>query len=149
MEVGIDINEPLLSIGVVAKMFNVSVQTLRLYESKGLIIPFKKDSNHRLYSQNDLNRLKCIRKLITELKFSIESIRIFYSMIPCWSIVGCSIKDRENCKAFEQYMYPCWSFEHKNNVCSGKDCSICPVYTEHSNCLQIKKTIKEKTINNL
>ncbi len=149
MDEKIDINEPVFSIGVVAKMFDVSVQTLRLYESKGLIIPYKKDSNHRLYSKNDVNRLKCIRKLITELKFSIESIRVFYSMLPCWSIINCSELDRENCKSFDQYMLPCWSFEHKNNVCSGKDCSRCDVYTKHSNCLQIKNTIKEKTIHYL
>ena len=141
----VDKYKPVFPIGVVAEMFEVSVQTLRMYETKGLIIPHKKDSKHRLYSVNDINRLNCIRKLITELKFSIESIKTMYSMIPCWAITKCPEEDRNNCSAFNDYLNPCWTIEKSNNVCADKDCTTCEVYTEHTNCMQIKETIKSKT----
>ncbi len=147
MSENIDKSKPMLPIGVVAEMFDISVQTLRLYENKGLIIPFKKDSKHRLYSLNDIDRLKCIRKLITEAKFSIESIRTMYSMIPCWAITNCSEEVRNNCDAFSNFNIPCWTITKQDSICSNQDCTSCKVYSGHTNCNQIKESIKEKTTN--
>ena len=61
-------HEPLFPISTAAKLLNVSVQTLRLYEKEGLVISFKKSSKHRLYSKADIERIECIRKAITEKK---------------------------------------------------------------------------------
>ncbi|MDE3059313.1 MAG: MerR family transcriptional regulator, partial [Bacteroidota bacterium] len=46
-----------------AQLVGISVHTLRMYEIEGLIIPFKKDSGQRLYSDLDVERLKCLRKV--------------------------------------------------------------------------------------
>jgi MerR family transcriptional regulator/heat shock protein HspR len=138
-------DEPVYTIGVVARMLSVSVQVLRLYESEGLIIPYKKDSHHRLYSQNDVNRLKCIRESITNKKYSITSIKTLYSMIPCWSIKKCSDQDRKNCDAYSGMTEPCWSYKHKSNICETQECRVCEVYKSHNSCEEIKNSIRKHT----
>jgi MerR family transcriptional regulator/heat shock protein HspR len=137
-----DLDAPVYSIGVVAELLHVSVHTLRLYENEGLIIPYRKDSKHRLYSQNDLNRLRCIRESITNKKFSIASIKTLYSMIPCWDIRNCSEFERQNCSSYKSTMEPCWTSKHENNICENDDCRTCTVYTKHTNCDTIKDSIR-------
>ena len=66
--------EPVLSIGIVAKKLGVAVQTVRLYEQEGLVLPFKAESGHRLFSAHDLERLQCVLKMITELGINLQGI---------------------------------------------------------------------------
>lgn len=141
----IDNDAPVYSIGVIAELLNISVQTLRLYETEGLIIPYKKDSKHRLYSQNDLIRLQCIRDSITKKKFSISSIKTLYSMIPCWAIKKCSLEDQQICPAFLGAMEPCWIIKSSGTECASTDCRICDVYKKHNRCEYIKDSIKQLT----
>ncbi|MBI5324894.1 MAG: MerR family transcriptional regulator [Ignavibacteriae bacterium] len=140
------INEdtPLYSISSAARMLGVSVHTLRMYEHEGLIIPFKKESAHRLFSDTDIDRLKCIRHAITEQKFSIPSIKTIYSLIPCWNIVKCSEEDRAKCESYNGHNNPCWSYHHKDNCCSGRECRSCEVYKHYATCDKIKDAIKFK-----
>ena len=143
----VDYDKPLYTIGVVADLLNVSVQTLRLYEREDLIIPFKKESNHRLYSQRDMDRLQCIRKAITEKKFSIQAIKTMFSLIPCWQLKSCSHDDRKNCPAFTSHSGPCWSVRHSGNICELQNCRDCHVYRDYSNCEEIKNGIINSTSN--
>ena len=48
-------------ISVVAEMYNIHPQTLRLYEREGLLLPSRSDGNTRLYTDEDLQRLSCCR----------------------------------------------------------------------------------------
>src|SRR3989339_600291 len=89
-------DEPIFPIRAAAQLLKISVHTLRMYEREGLIIPFKKESSHRLYSQTDLKRIECIRRAINEMKISINGIKTMYSLIPCWEIMGCSGENRIN-----------------------------------------------------
>src|SRR3989304_5728011 len=89
--------EPLFPISITAKLLGISVHILRMYERENLIIPFKKKTNHRLYSKADIERISCIRRAINEYKISIAGIKTIYSLIPCWQIVKCSDEDRKNC----------------------------------------------------
>lgn len=50
-------------ISVAAELADVHPQTLRLYERKGLICPIRTASNIRLYSEEDIEKLKLIQKL--------------------------------------------------------------------------------------
>jgi len=137
-----DINEPIYSIGTAATLLHISVHTLRMYEREGLIIPYKKKSNQRLFSKADLERIECIRRGINEMKMSINGIKTMYSLIPCWKIVGCSEVDREHCNAYKEHSKPCWSYLHSNNICKDRNCRDCGVYSEHSQCDEIKELIK-------
>lgn len=138
----LEIDEPIFPISSAAKLLNISVHTLRMYEREGLIIPFKKESNQRLYSKSDLDRIECIRKAINEAKISINGIKTLYSLIPCWGIIKCSKKDRKNCKAYNQHSKPCWSYEHSKTICERRNCRNCEVYQKYTQCGEIKELIK-------
>ena len=135
---------PLFPISVAARILNISVHTLRMYEREGLIVPFKKESNHRLYSKADIERLNCIRKTINESKISINGIKTIYSLIPCWEIIHCSQKDRENCESYNSHSKPCWTFNHQDNICADLDCRDCNVYKNYAECGALKDKIKTK-----
>jgi MerR family transcriptional regulator/heat shock protein HspR len=135
-------DEPKYTISNAAKLAGISIHTLRMYEREGLIIPFKKTSNQRLYSDRDLERIHCIRYSINEDKINIEGIRRILSLIPCWSIVKCNDEDRKLCKFYNGHTKPCWMVNHKNNYCTGRDCRTCEVYESYGTCDSIKNKLK-------
>jgi len=136
-------DEPLYSIGTAARILDVSVHTLRMYEREGLIIPFKKESHQRLFSDADIDRLRCIRQAITEERIGIEGIKHMQSLIPCWKLRPCSDDDRRVCPAYNGFQGPCWDVLHADTVCAGRDCRNCHVYKEFFTCTSIKEKLKE------
>ncbi|MFZ1279446.1 MAG: MerR family transcriptional regulator, partial [Ignavibacteriaceae bacterium] len=120
--------EPIYPIRIAAKLLNISVHTLRMYEKEDLILPYKKSSSHRLYSLNDIDRINCIRSAINESKISINGIKTIYSMMPCWEVMNCSKEDRSKCSAFLRHSGPCWAVKGDDTVCANKDCRNCSVY---------------------
>jgi MerR family transcriptional regulator/heat shock protein HspR len=138
-------DNPLYSIGTVARLLGVSVQTLRLYEAEGLILPRKSEGGQRRYSQADLERLECIRAAITEDKISIQGIRRIQSLIPCWQMVQCPEKQRLACPAFHEHQAGCWTYRHERNACAGRDCRRCEAYRVGTSCADIKKMIFQGT----
>ena len=135
--------EPIFTISTTAKLLGISVHTLRMYEREGLIIPFKKNSNQRLYSNKDIERIKCIRKAINESKISINGIKAIYSLIPCSKLINCSDAERNNCKAFIENKQACWSYKDHNSYCKDVDCIDCDVYKNYSACSNIKELLNK------
>ena len=56
-------DEPVYTIGVVARLLGCSTQTLRMWEREDLIRPHRTDTNNRLYSDSDFRRLGEIYQL--------------------------------------------------------------------------------------
>jgi MerR family transcriptional regulator, heat shock protein HspR len=135
---------PLYPISSAAKILGISVHTLRMYEKEGLILPFKKESSHRLYSESDIQRLLCIRNAINISKISIAGIKAIYSLIPCWEITNCSKEDRKDCEAFNSHSKPCWTFKHFENICYNKECRNCQVYKNYTECGAVKELLTSK-----
>jgi len=129
------------AIGDVAGRLGVSVETIRLYERQGLIIVAKSEKGQRVYSEQDIERLKCVRNAITELKISIEGIRRMQSTVPCWSHIQCPDDQRQNCPAFLRASGGCWTYKHDGNKCAGLDCRSCKVYVLSGTCENIKTLI--------
>jgi len=136
-------DKPIYPIRTAAELLGISVHTLRMYEREGLIIPHKTSGNQRSYSQDDIERIECIRRAINESKISINGIKTIYSLIPCWEVVKCSDEDRRNCKAYLGHTEPCWTYTHPNTTCEKRDCRECEVYTNHSSCDQVKELIRK------
>jgi MerR family transcriptional regulator/heat shock protein HspR len=134
---------PLYSIGTAARLLGISVHTMRMYERSGLIVPYKNRTHQRLYSDNDIERLRCVRSAINVQKISIEGIRRVLSLIPCWAIVHCTAADRESCPAYNGHPEPCWALRKKGSFCSERDCRTCEVYTDFGDCGSIKERIKD------
>jgi len=67
-------------ISVVAEMYDIHPQTLRLYEREGLLKPSRSDGNTRLYTEEDLKRLEFILNLARDLGVNIAGIAIILQM---------------------------------------------------------------------
>ncbi|RLJ70995.1 MerR family transcriptional regulator/heat shock protein HspR [Hydrogenivirga caldilitoris] len=70
----------LYTIGVVARMYDIHPQTLRLYEREGLLKPSRTEGNTRLYSEEDLERLEFILFLTRELGVNLAGVDIILNM---------------------------------------------------------------------
>ena len=68
------------TISIVSRMCGVHPQTLRLYEREGLLIPHRSEGNRRLYSREDLRRLKIILSLTRELGVNLAGVEIILGM---------------------------------------------------------------------
>jgi DNA-binding transcriptional MerR regulator len=66
-------DEPIYSIGDLARKFEVSLRALRFYESRGLLSPHRQGP-HRRYGRRDADRLTVILKA-KKLGFTLAEIR--------------------------------------------------------------------------
>jgi MerR family transcriptional regulator/heat shock protein HspR len=65
-------------ISVAAELAGMHPQTLRIYETRGLITPKRSPKNTRLYSQDDVERLRRIQELTNELGMNLAGVeRVF------------------------------------------------------------------------
>jgi MerR family transcriptional regulator/heat shock protein HspR len=70
---------PLFMISVVCEMFNIHPQTLRLYEREGLLRP-RRVGGSRMYSQEDLERIRMILSLTKDLGVNKAGVDIILRM---------------------------------------------------------------------
>jgi MerR family transcriptional regulator/heat shock protein HspR len=61
-------------ISVAAELVSMHPQTLRMYEAKGLVLPARTPGGTRLYSDRDLDRLRVIQRLTTELGLNLAGV---------------------------------------------------------------------------
>jgi len=138
--------ENAFSIGEVADALKISVETIRLYERRGLLLTVKTDNNQRAFSESDVERIKCIRSAINDHKISIEGIRKIQSLIPCWEYVGCPPEQRKKCPAYLRSDAGCWTYAEKETHCAARNCRKCKVYQLSGNCDNIKSLIHHDVI---
>jgi DNA-binding transcriptional MerR regulator len=62
----LDSRQGVYGISVAADLVGMGVQTLRLYEARGLIEPARTDGGTRLYSHDDVIRLRRIGELLQD-----------------------------------------------------------------------------------
>jgi len=120
--------DPVISIGTLAKKVGLSVSAIRKYEEEGLIISHRIESGHRLFSYEDVQRLSTIQHLIKNLGFNIEGIRRMQAILPCWDLLPCERKVRDNCLAFKGSTKPCWMMKDAHCTLRGNECRKCEVY---------------------
>src|SRR5215510_11736874 len=69
-----------MTIGQVAKLSGVGVETIRFYEREGLLTkPKRKESGYRLFEAEVVNRIKFIKRA-KQLGFSLKEIRELLSL---------------------------------------------------------------------
>ena len=69
-----DYQRPRYMISVAAELVGMHPQTLRIYENKGLVRPGRTPGGTRLYSELDLDRLRLIQRLTTELGLNLAGV---------------------------------------------------------------------------
>jgi MerR family transcriptional regulator, heat shock protein HspR len=67
-------DRPRYMISIAAELVGMHPQTLRIYEQKGLVRPQRTPGNTRLYSERDLERLRLIQGLTTELGLNLAGV---------------------------------------------------------------------------
>ncbi len=67
-------DRPCYMISVAAELVGMHPQTLRMYEAKGLVRPGRTPGGTRLYSERDLDRVRVIQRLTTELGLNLAGV---------------------------------------------------------------------------
>ncbi len=136
-------NEPVYTIGIAAHKMGVAIPTLRMYEREGLILPFRTPTGRRIYSNNDLMWIDCIRRMITKNGINLEGIRRLLALMPCWKLTNCPQSKRKKCPAFQNSEKPCWMIKLQANPGDREKCRNCPVYSHALHCEQMKPFLLE------
>ncbi len=74
-------DEPVFIISVAAQMLEVQAQTLRYYERLGLVKPQRTRGNQRVYSHNDLERVRRIRRLMDDLGVNLAGVEVLLNLL--------------------------------------------------------------------
>ncbi len=74
-------DEPVYVISVAAKLCDMHPQTLRLYERLGLIKPRRTEHRNRLYSDQDIARLRQIQRLTRDLGVNLAGVEVILNLL--------------------------------------------------------------------
>ena len=73
-----DETRPVYMISIAAELAGMHPQTLRIYEQRGLIEPNRSPKGTRRYSQEDVERLRRIQELTSQLGMNLAGVeRVF------------------------------------------------------------------------
>jgi len=67
---------PIYMISVAAELVGMHPQTLRMYETKGLVRPQRTPGGTRLYSEADIERLRIVQRLTSELGLNLAGVEL-------------------------------------------------------------------------
>jgi MerR family transcriptional regulator/heat shock protein HspR len=69
-------DRPIYMISVAAELVGMHPQTLRMYETKGLVRPQRTPGGTRLYSEGDIVRLRIIQRLTSEVGLNLAGVEL-------------------------------------------------------------------------
>ncbi|TDA64020.1 MAG: MerR family transcriptional regulator [Clostridia bacterium] len=122
-------DQPLYPIGVVASLLGVHPETLRIWERNGLVKPSRRNGQ-RLYSNNDLQRLKYVHHLVKAKGLNMAGVKELVALYHCWHLDDCpggGARNTDNSSSGRQ----CWKYEgtYCNTVADQADlcaqCGLC------------------------
>lgn len=74
-------DEPVYMISVAARLCDLHPQTLRMYERLGLLRPARISSKNRMYSEQDLERLRQIQRLTQEMGVNLAGVEVILGLL--------------------------------------------------------------------
>jgi len=77
---GMALDQDLYFISVAARMLGMHPQTLRKYERLGLVQPTRTIGSMRLYSRDELERLKLIKRLVDDAGINLAGVQRLLSI---------------------------------------------------------------------
>ena len=94
--------QPVYTLAVAAQLVGLSQRTLRTYEENGLVTPARIGAREqRMYSEQDIQWLRCIRDMIHDEGLTVIAIRRLLDLVPCWEIHHCSPDIALKCAPFQ------------------------------------------------
>ncbi|MFT4036641.1 MAG: MerR family transcriptional regulator [Thermomicrobiales bacterium] len=88
--------EPVFIISVAARLLEMHPQTLRKYERVGLIAPSRTSGNLRLYSDEDLDRLRQVKYLVEERGLNLAGVQMVLEMTRHVQVLQARLADEAN-----------------------------------------------------
>lgn len=73
-------DEPCYVISIAARLVGMHQQTLRYYEQAGLVQPKRTVGNIRMYSNQDIQKIRQAQRLISELGVNLAGVEIILRM---------------------------------------------------------------------
>ena len=89
-----------------------------------------------MFSYEDITRIRVIQHMIKELGFNAEGIRRLQALLPCWDLLPCDKKVRDECPMFKDNTKPCWMMKDAHCTLQGNECRYCIVYRFGSLCIE-------------
>ena len=74
-------SQGLYMISIASELIGVHPQTLRLYEKLGLIKPSRSKGRVRLYSDEDIEKIRQIQRLTQEVGVNLAGVEVILNMI--------------------------------------------------------------------
>jgi MerR family transcriptional regulator/heat shock protein HspR len=69
-------SKPRYVISVAARMIGIEAHTLRYYERLGLVQPERSSGNIRLYSEEDIERLRYVKALMSDCGINLAGVEV-------------------------------------------------------------------------
>ena len=76
-----DRRQPVYMIGVAAELCGVHPQTMRQYERIGLVKPSRVGSKNRLYSEEDIDRVRRIQRLTQDMGVNLAGVELVLKLL--------------------------------------------------------------------
>lgn len=73
--------QPVYMIGVASELCGIHPQTLRQYEKLGLISPARVGAKNRLYSDEDIARVRKIQRLTQDMGVNLAGVEIILKLL--------------------------------------------------------------------
>jgi MerR family transcriptional regulator/heat shock protein HspR len=74
-------SKPRYVISVAARMIGIEAHTLRYYERLGLVQPERSSGNIRLYSEEDVDRLRYIKALMSDCGVNLAGVEVVLKLM--------------------------------------------------------------------
>jgi MerR family transcriptional regulator/heat shock protein HspR len=73
-------SEPRYVISIAARLVGIETHTLRYYERLGLVQPYRSEGNVRYYSESDIEQLRHIKTLVSDLGVNPAGVEVVVRM---------------------------------------------------------------------
>ena len=74
-------SRPRYVISIAARMIGIEAHTLRYYERLGLVQPERSSGNIRLYSEEDIDRLRYIKALMSDCGVNLAGVEVVLKLM--------------------------------------------------------------------
>ena len=88
-------SEPRYVISIAARIVGIETHTLRYYERVGLVQPYRSSGNIRYYSEADIERLRQIKALMSDLGINLAGVEVVIRMVEKMSEMQRRIQEME------------------------------------------------------
>ena len=97
-------DQDLIFISVAARMLGMHPQTLRKYERLGLVQPTRTIGSMRLYSREELDRIKLIKRLVDEAGINLAGVQRLLSVADIVQRMRPMVRERRISQELDQLL---------------------------------------------